>query len=156
MNNKIINDNNYRKFVHYLESNLLGLSALEIYKYRIMSSLKCLLYIEKKGNLIIEEKGTIHNKRTGNENDYILAKMENSDYRSLYLKSPNKEATINLSNHCVIRHKLFKDFYLVYPYLESDNKTLKVISKEGKINLFITLITIIIAIIGFLSLLNVI
>ena len=45
MSTKIVNENNYIQYIHYLESNLIALPVLKIFKYRIMSCIKSLLYI---------------------------------------------------------------------------------------------------------------
>ena len=55
----IISEKNYGEYIHYLESNLIGMPFTKIFAYRIMSSLKCLLYIEKSGDLEIIEKGQV-------------------------------------------------------------------------------------------------
>lgn len=154
--NTIVNDNNYVKYIHYLESNLIALPVLKIFKYRIMSCIKSLLYIDIKGDLSIIETGSINIKRSDRIYDYLLVKVCNTDAYSLFVKNTADDFKMNLNDWCVIRHKIFKKFYLVYPQIENDKKTLKYVAKEGKINLLFTFIVMIIAIIGFLSLFNII
>lgn len=154
--NKIINEQNYSKYIHYLESNLIALSVIKIFKYRVLSSIRCFLYIEQKGNLSIIEDGNIYVKRSKNEHDYLLTKLGNSDFYSLFIKNRSDKAKVDLHNWCIIKHKLFKNFYLVYPYLENDKKTLNFVAKEGKANLIVILIVSILLVIGFLSLFNII
>ena len=121
-----------------------------------MSCIKSLLYIDIKGNLSIIETGSINIKRSNRKYDYLLVKVCNTDTYSLFIKNKNDDFKINLNDWCVIRHKIFKKFYLVYPQIENDEKTIKSVTKEGKINLLFTFILIIIAIVGFLSLFNII
>lgn len=156
MSTKIVNENNYVQYIHYLESNLIALPVLKIFKYRIMSCIKSLLYIDIKGDLSIIETGSINIKRSNRKYDYLLVKVCNTDTYSLFIKNKNDDFKINLNDWCVIRHKIFKKFYLVYPQIENDEKTIKSVTKEGKINLLFTFILIIIAIVGFLSLFNII
>lgn len=140
-NTKIINEINYSQYIHYLESNLIGLSIIKIFKYRFLSCLSNLLYIEKKGDLSIVENGKIYVKRSQGEENYLLTKFENSEIYSLFINYKMEDNDFHLNNWCVIRHKIFKDFYLVYPYIENDMETIKFIAREGKIN-FIMLIII--------------
>lgn len=154
--NTIVNENNYVKYIHYLESNLIALPVLKIFKYRIMSCIKCLLYIDIKGDLSIIETGSINIKRSDRKYDYLLVRVCNTDAYSLFIKNTADDFKMNLNDWCVIRHKIFKKFYLVYPQIENDKKTLKYVAKEGKINLLFTFIVMIIAVIGFLSLFNII
>lgn len=153
---KIVNDHNYHKYIHYLETNLIGLSILKIFKYRILSSLKNLLYIDKKGNLSIVEDGVVYVKRRNNNQRYLLTKFENYENYSLFIKNTEDNVKLNLNNWCLIKHKIFKNFYLIYPYNENDDKTLKFIAKEGKINLIVLLFAIVFFIIGFLSVFGII
>lgn len=149
----IINEQNYEKYIHYLESNLIGLSFLKIFKYRILSSLKCFLYIEKTGDLSIEEQGTVSVKKSNIPQDYLLTKMNDTSYYSLFLKNSNTQTKINLNNYSVVRHKLFKNFYLIYPNKE---KLLNYIAKEGKVNLLFLLFIIVFCIIGVLVIIGII
>ena len=144
--NKIITEQNYGKYIHYLESNLIGLSVYKIFKYRALSCLKFLLYISERGNLSIIEDGDIFVKRREDEQDYLLTKLEETEAFSLFIKDKKEDIEIGLNDWCVIRHKIFKDFYLVYPYMEADNKTLKFVAKEGKINLLVIFIFLILII----------
>ena len=156
MSTKIVNENNYVQYIHYLESNLIALPVLKIFKYRIMSCIKSLLYIDIKGDLSIIETGSINIKRSDRKYDYLLVRVCNTDAYSLFIKNTTDDVKMNLNDWCVIRHKIFKKFYLVYPQIENDKKTIKHVAKEGKINLLFTFIIIIIAIIGILSLFNII
>ncbi len=148
---KIINEKNYSSYIHYLESNLIGLSMCNIFKNRILSSIKNLLYVDKVGNLSIVEDGKVYVKKANDEKDYLLTKLDNSDDYSLFIKDQNESVKMNLNNWCIVKHKIFKNFYLTYPYMDNDKKTLKFIAKEGKINLIATIIVLALAIIGFLS-----
>lgn len=121
-----------------------------------MSCIKSLLYIDIKGDLSIIETGSINIKRSDRKYDYLLVRVCNTDAYSLFIKNTADDFKMNLNDWCVIRHKIFKKFYLVYPQIENDKKTLKYVAKEGKINLLFTFIVMIIAIIGFLSLFNII
>jgi hypothetical protein len=150
---KIINNNNYGKYIHYLESNLIGISFIKIFAYRLMSSFKALLYIEKTGNLSIVEKGSVYVKKAQRNQDYLLTKINASNYYSLFLKNNFDEVNINLNDYSVIKHKLFKNFYLIYP---NRNNLLKYVSKEGKINLIVLLLIIIFFIIGILAIFGII
>lgn len=151
-NEKIINNNNYGKYIHYLESNLIGISFIKIFIYRLMSSFKFLLYIEKTGNLSIVEKGSIYVKKAQREQDYLLTKINASNYYSLFLKNSFDETNINLNDYSVIKHKLFKNFYLIYP---SRNNLLKYVSKEGKINLIFLLFIIVFFVLGVFAIIDV-
>ena len=144
----IISEKNYGEYIHYLESNLIGMPFTKIFAYRIMSSLKCLLYIEKSSDLEIIEKGQVYVKKAQDIQDYLLTKMKDSNYYSLFLKNCSDEALVNLNNYSVIKHKLFKKYYLVYP---NEDNLLKYISKEGKINLIIILLGLIFLVIGVLA-----
>lgn len=77
MSTKIVNENNYVQYIHYLESNLIALPVLKIFKYRIMSCIKSLLYIDIKGDLSIIETGSINIKRSDRIYDYLLVKVCN-------------------------------------------------------------------------------
>ena len=121
-----------------------------------MSCIKSLLYIDIKGDLSIRETGSISIKRSDRKYDYLLVRVCNTDAYSLFIKNTADDVKMNLNDWCVIRHKIFKKFYLVYPQIENDKKTIKYVAKEGKINLLFTFIIIIIAIIGFLPLFNII
>ena len=144
---------NYGEYIHYLESNLIGMPFTKIFAYRIMSSLKCLLYIEKSSDLEIIEKGQVYVKKAQDIQDYLLTKMKDSNYYALFLKNCSDEALVNLNNYSVIKHKLFKNFYLVYP---NQDNLLKHISKEGKINLIVILFGLIFLVIGVLAIFNII
>ena len=153
---KIVNENNYVQYIHYLESNLFALPVLKIFKYRIMSCIKSLLYIDIKGDLSIIETGSINIKRSDRKYDYLLVSVCNTDAYSLFIKNTADDFKMNLNDWCVIRHKIFKKFYLVYPQIENDKKTIKYVAKEGKINLLFTFIIIIIVVIVFLPFFNII
>ena len=91
MSTKIVNENNYVQYIHYLESNLIALPVLKIFKYRIMSCIKSLLYIDKKGDLSIIETGSINIKRSDRKYDYLLARVCNTDAYSLFIKNTADE-----------------------------------------------------------------
>lgn len=151
--NKIINENNYSNYIKYLESNLIGLSVMKIFIYRLLTSIKGFLYIDKTGDLKIIEEGRVFVKRAQNEKDYLLTRMDESNYYSLFLKNSNEKQLFNLNNYSVIKHKLFKKIYLIYP---SQDNLLKYISKEGKVNLVIFLLMLIFLILGMLALIGII
>lgn len=104
--NKIINENNYSNYIKYLESNLIGLSVMKIFIYRLLTSIKGFLYIDKTGDLKIIEEGRVFVKRAQNEKDYLLTRMDESNYYSLFLKNSNEKQLFNLNNYSVIKHKL--------------------------------------------------
>ena len=124
MSTKIVNENNYIQYIHYLESNLIALPVLKIFKYRIMSCIKSLLYIDKKGDLSIIETGSINIKRSDRKYDYLLLRVCNTDAYSLFIKNTTDDVKMNLNDWCVIRQKIFKKFYWVYPQIENDKKNL--------------------------------
>lgn len=96
--NTIVNDNNYVKYIHYLESNLIALPVLKIFKYRIMSCIKSLLYIDIKGDLSIIETGSINIKRSDRKYDYLLVRVCNTDAYSLFIKNTADDFKMNLND----------------------------------------------------------
>lgn len=63
-----------------------------------MSCIKCLLYIDIKGDLSIIETGSINIKRSDRKYDYLLVRVCNIDAYSLFIKNTADDFKMNLND----------------------------------------------------------